>query len=396
MKLMGLLPNVSKRSCLVWIKLRRNMGNYNIRILGSIYFLYCIFLYFLYTHLGFIYANEGAKYIDLAQSLNGITWNEYWSIYKLYFGYILYLKIGLQLFSNKAIFIFIQILLNFIGGYLILQIVRQHRWPLVVGYSSLGLFFFCYPLQYWTLTLYTETSFVFLTLLLYYLGINLNKKNVLVFIFLSLFMIFWRPQGLHFILLLVAYLLHYFQIIGYNFFLKVCLVILIGLGVTSMLVKVDSLFYFAQFFNYEPFVQTKPYLHSDMQVKDNLLHAYRIMIDEIGWMRTIELQIKKIFWFLNMTRPCYSLKSNVLLFINSIVYFGLGLGSLFIKPTLNTNKSFLSFTFFWAASCLVNVFLGYNDWHNRYNIIFIPFLCMAIGHFIYNFWLSRIHKLKNR
>jgi hypothetical protein len=372
------------------------MGNYNIRIIGSIYFLYCIFLYFLYTYLGFIYANEGAKYMDLAQSLNGITWSEYWSIYKLYFGYILYLKYGLQLFSNKAFFIFIQIFLNFIGGYLILQIVRQHRWPLVVGYSSLVLFFFCYPLQYWTLTLYTETSFVFLTLLLYYLGINLNKKNGLVFIFLSIFMIFWRPQGLHFILLLVAYLLHYFHIIGYNFFLKVCIVILIGLGVTSMLVKVDSLFYFAQFFNYEPFVQTKPYLHSDMEVKDNLLHAYRIMIEEIGWMRAIELQIKKIYWFLNMTRPCYSLKSNVLLFINSIVYFGLGLASLFAKPNLNTNKSFLSFTFFWAASCLVNVFLSYNDWHNRYNIIFIPFLCMAIGHFIYYFWLSRIHKLKIR
>lgn len=396
MKLMGISPNVSRRSCLVWIKLRRNMGNYNIRILGLIYFVYCIFLYFLYTHLGFIYGNEGAKYIDLAQSLNGITWNEYWSIYKLYFGYILYLKFGLQLFSNKAIFIFIQILFNFIGGYLILQIVRQHRWPLVVGYFSLGLFFFCYPLQYWTFTLYTETSFVFLTLLLYYLGINLNKKNGLVFIFLSIFMIFWRPQGLHFILLLNAYLLNYFQIIGYNFFLKVCLVILFGLGVTSLLAQVDSLFYFSQFFNYEPFVQTKPCLHSDMQVKDNLLHAYHIMINEIGWRGALELQVRKIYWFFNMTRPCYSLKSNILLFINSIIYFGLGLVSLFIKPTLNSNKSFHSFTIFWGGSCLVNVFLSYNDWHNRYNIIFIPFLCMALGYFIYNFWLIRIQKLKIR
>ncbi|MCE2963907.1 MAG: hypothetical protein ACK5UE_05340 [Chitinophagales bacterium] len=66
--------------------------------------MYCISLYFLYTHLGFIYANEEATYIDLAQSVNGITWNKYYSICTLSFGYILYWKFGLQLFSRKAIF----------------------------------------------------------------------------------------------------------------------------------------------------------------------------------------------------------------------------------------------------------------------------------------------------
>jgi|688.fasta_scaffold130741_2 hypothetical protein len=352
------------------------------KIIGTIFLLYGLFLLLIYSQIGCVYGGEGAKYVYLANILNINTWSIFWDTYKFNFSYILYIKLGQFLFSTKVIFIWIHIILNFIGAILILKIVEHFKWPKVAGCISILLFLLCYPLQYWTFTLFSETSFIFLTILFFYLGIKLSRKTILLFIVVSFLLMFWRPQGLQFLLIISIFLLYHYQmitqrtaIIGYS-------LTLIILAVMMLIVEVDGALYLFYFFNYTPVLVTIPPWHPELHPTDNLLHCYQILIRELGWYEATKLHLNKIVWFFNMTRSYYSFYTNIVMTLSTILFFGLGLPIIYSLGKIDKQKEFVYMTVFMLLSCLTNVFFSHNEWHNRYNIVFFPFLCICMGYYL--------------
>lgn len=337
---------------------------------------YLVELLVIYLKSGIVYTNEASKYLYLADHLAWDNWVELVEKYKFYITYALVLKVGLAVFKDKLILIFIHILLSFMSSVMIFRMSEKLfniRWAARI---AVVLFLGCYPIQFWTLTLYSETVFIFLYMLLFYYLILYRFKSLYFAIILSVLVLFTRPYGVFFVLCFWMYYVQLTWKLSLRNYIGMFVFCFIVLFTAIVNYKVSSTFYLTGVLYREAMCTNLQDIANPLNPFDNLSHTYQYLYYKMGAKALVLLEIKKLCWYFCMLRPHYSILSNLIFgFFN--LYFFIGIYSFFRLRTIHQNL-FVMLSFLFFANVFM-VVLTYNEWHNRFNILMLPFLCIYIG-----------------
>jgi len=352
---------------------------------------YLALIALLYFKNGVVYHNEAEKYLLVADRLSFSTLDVLFAKYKFYFTFVCFLKLGLYLFKYKFVLILFHILFNLISSLFIYRIGLKLTDSDFASKIAVGLFLFCYPLQFWTLTLYSETLFIFLCLWLFYYLICHSFKSLYLTILISVLMFFARPFG---VLFVMYYWIYYFQTklkFKLSYFVFINLLATIAIFSLILVVKTDSSFYLVALLYKEPMMTSLYPLTNPFMEKDSLLNVYLYIYREIGFIELLKLEIKKFLWFFCLPRPHYSLLTNLIMGFSSF-YFIFGIYGL-IKNKLNQITLSLTVGFLFLSN-IIMVLLTLNEWNNRYNILVFPIFCIIIGNCIKNLLAQNGKKLE--
>jgi hypothetical protein len=337
------------------------------------------------TITGFVFHQEAGKYLELARTLELYNWEEYFSKYKFYMTYVVYLKIAKIYLSNYQI-VYLHIILLYVSSHLLYKILEKEYKDRQIAIVGKILFLFCYPVHFWSTSLYIEPFFIILLILMMYLVYN--RSNVLLISIVSILFLFSRPNGpICLIFLLIFYYSNSLEFIKkYNS--KLYVLALLFVVASILFIKVDSNFQLAAIMNKEALGLSTTTDASGLNVRDNLWNAYLLIINQIGYKSFAVLMGKKVFWYFNMTRPYYSKLHNVV-YAFYMLYFVFGF--LAIRSQLKNEKHRQLGKLIGALfiSNLILIVLYQNEWHNRLNIISLPILCLSIAPYI-------LSKVKNK
>jgi hypothetical protein len=348
------------------------IANRFIYILLSI--AYGIFLYFIYRRTGIVVINEAEKYIHAADAL--LKGNLAASIqqYPFYSSYICFVAL-FKLIGGIKLVVIAQAVLSFFSAICIKKII-----DLICdksNFSILGMliFLFSYPLQYWTLTLFSDSFFVSLiAITLFYTVKEKSKKELFLWLLLNLVLIAARPPG---IFLSISFILHFLATEK-----KITEKKVIMSGAILYFILLIGLFYLP--------VETKTYIKpiaggavivdkADYDIpafnstaKCTMAAAYRYLYSQHGPGYIAKLYGKKVLSFFTLTRPYYSNLNNLILSFHYLLYFFSIAGIFYLRKK---KKAFITALFLLPIFLIANlVGLTYNEWHYRFTLAIFPFL----------------------
>jgi hypothetical protein len=358
---------------------------------------YGLFLYLIYRRTGIVTINEAEKYISAADALlkgdltRSIQQHLFYSSYVCFVA-LLKLTGGIKLVATA------QAVFSFFSAVCIKKTI-----DLIAGksnFSMLGMliFLFSYPLQYWTLTLFSDSFFVsIIVITIFYTVKEKSKKELLLWLFLNFILITARPPGIFFSLSFVLYFLVSKKIVTEK---KGMLA-----GVVLFLLLLMGMFYLP--------VETKGYIRPitagavivdqadydvpafDSTAKSTMAAAYNHLYIQYGPGYIVKLYGKKVLSFFTLTRPYYSTLNNLILSFHYLLYF-FSIAGIFImrKKKRNMLTALFILPVFLAANL---VGLTYNEWHYRFTLAIFPFLIIltAIGiQYFYHFIAKLLYTKK--
>lgn len=349
-------------------------ANATTAIYTAIVLLYGLFLYLIYKYSGLVTINEAEKYITAAKALLNGNVKYTFTQHLFYSGYILFIS---PFFAAGGIagVVIAQAVANILAALCLKKSV-----DIILPDNSLSLlaallFLFSYPIQYWTLTLYSDNFFVVLICISLYYTVkqNTNKEEILLTILLLL-LIFSRPPGIFISLVFGCYYLYN------NGWLSISKTI--WAGAISLIVIFTVLFF-------NP-VETKGYIKPiaagciivekpDYDVpefnkidKSTLSEAYIYLYKQYGFAKLTALYFAKIKSFYTLTRPYYSKLNNSILMLHYLLYFFALLGVILLR-----NKRKFLILLLTNVVLISNLTgLTYNEWHYRFTLAILPFLIL--------------------
>lgn len=334
---------------------------------------YVLFLYLLYRYSGIVTVNEAEKYILASQEfLKGNI--VYTFEHHLFYSSYVFFVAPFYALGGVIGVVIAQVVVNILAA----TCIKKSIDLLLPGnkVSVLGplIFLFSYPIQYWTLSLYSDNFFVCLTsICLYY---TLKKKTMpekIFWLLLLLIQIFTRPPGIFLSLVFGAYYLYTEKIVSTSR--------LWVLAATMLVILLSFLFYIP--------VETKAYIKPiaagaiivdmpDYDIpkfneieKSSLGNAYSYLLDKIGLAGIIKLYYKKLTSFFTLTRPYYSTLHNTVLTAHYLLYILAIIGSIIVFKK-NERIVILGICSIFLIANLVG--LTYNEWHYRFTLVIFPFL----------------------
>jgi hypothetical protein len=334
---------------------------------------YSSFLYLIYRNSGIITANEAEKYILASQKL--INGDIAYSIrhHLFYSSYIVFITPFMAGGGTIAVVI-VQALLNIIAAMCIKKsvdiILPSNKMSFIGGL----IFLFSYPIQYWTLTLFSDNFFVSLICItLYYtLKRNKTKPQLLFWIFLLAFLLFTRPPGIFLTIAFFCYFLYESKLMKSSKALLTAFFLLLILFVVLFNVPVENKGYIKPIAAGGIIVDKPDYDVPGFtsNEKSTLTEAYVFLLKQHGFPHVMRLYVKKFVSFFTLTRPYYSTINNGVLTVYYCFYVLALVGLFLIRRQKAIVLLFVSSVFLLANLTA----LTYNEWHYRFTLATFPFI----------------------
>jgi hypothetical protein len=334
---------------------------------------YSFFLYLIYRNSGIITGNEAEKYILASQKLiNGdIAYSFHHHFF--YSSYILFITPFMTVGGTVAVVV-AQALLNIIAAICINKstdlIIPNNKMSFVGGL----IFLFSYPIQYWTLTLFSDNFFVALICItLYYtLKKNKTKPQLLFWVFLLTVQLFTRPPGIFLTITFFCYYLYESKIMKGSKVLLTALILLFILFVVLFNVPVENKGYIKPIAAGSIIVDKPDYNVPGFSSNERstLNEAYVFLFKQHGVSYFISLYAKKFVSFFTLTRSYYSSINNGVLTLYYCFYVLALVGLVLIRRQKAISMLFLSSVFLLANLTA----LTYNEWHYRFTLAAFPFI----------------------
>lgn len=334
---------------------------------------YLLFLYLLYQYGGIVTTNEAEKYILASQEFLKSNVSYTFEHHLFYSSYVFFVTPFYAIGGITGVVI-AQIVFNMLAASCIKKSIDLILPGNKVSFWGALIFLFSYPIQYWTLTLFSDNFFVCLiSICLYYTLKKKTSREIILWLFLLIIQIFTRPPGIFLSTAFGFYYLYTTKIFSTS---RIWVLAIITLGVIFSL-----LFYIP--------VETKAYIKPiaggaiivdmpDYNIpkfnkieKSSLGNAYRYLIDKIGLGGVIKLYFKKLLSFFTLTRAYYSTLHNAVLTTHYLLYILAIIGAISVFKK-NERIVILGIC---AISLTANlVGLTYNEWHYRFTLAIFPFL----------------------
>lgn len=344
------------------------------RIVAAIAFFYAVFIFFLANSTGIITQNEAEKYISAALAVYSGDIKPIINSHLFYTSYILFVSIFFLL-KNIIVVVIAQSALSFTAGMCLKKITDQIIGRSAYSYISMLLFLFAFPIQSWTVTLFSDSFFISLSVItLFYTIKEKSNTEVILWLCLNLLLIFARPPGIFLVLPNITYFLIQSKItkaitayIAYSLIFSAVLISLFYMPaetkgyikpIAAERIIVDSIDY-----TVPEFTTAK---------KSTIAQAYTYISHKNSSIRLGILYLKKILSFFTLNRPYYSRAHNFLLLPFYLLYV---LSVVGIYSLWKSDKKNVLFLFALSIFGLTNlVALTYNEWHYRFTITIFPFL----------------------
>lgn len=336
--------------------------------------LYAGFLFLITQRTGIITINEAEKYITAAESLLKGDIQNLANLYLFYLSYIFFVA-TILLLGNLTSVAIIQALLSFLAAICIKRILVHIQKKKFLSSAGMLFFLFCYPIQVWTITLFSDSFFISMSVItLYYCIKTKSKAEGYFFLLLCIVLIFSRPPGIF--LSLPFFMLFLLQkgILSGRTLLLVFLILFIGLVVAIFHIPAESKGYIRPIAAGRIIVDSSDYNLPGFQTKEkaSLATAYNYLSKEKGNLYIAKIYIKKIVSFFKLTRPYYSKKHNLFLWPNYILYILALPGLIYL---FKSKESKIAYLFSGCILGIINlVGITYNEWHYRFTVTIFPFL----------------------
>ncbi len=338
---------------------------------------YAAFLYIIVSQTGIITINEAEKYISAAQRIATSDFNVILSDYLFYFSYIFFAAILLPV-GNVTTIVIAQAILSYLAALCIKKTLDLLQPNKVISYVGMFAFLFCYPVQVWVATLFSDSFFISLvSISLYYTVKQKTKPEIYFWVFLNATILFARPPGVFLVLVFIMFQLYKSGVLNKK---KVYISFLIGfsgLVLSVFFIKVETKAYILPVAAGRIIVDSSHYSVPGFSTKSksNLAEAYQYLYKHQGAGYLATLYTKKCFSFFTLTRPYYSAKHNkiVQLFYLFYPFFLIGLIYLWMF-----GKKDIVVLLCISVFCLMNlVAITFNEWHYRFTMPAFPFLIIG-------------------
>lgn len=338
----------------------------------SIIILYSLFLYLIYCQSGIVTINEAEKYVSASKKL--MSGNiEYLINYHLFYcGYIFFITPFFAIGGAFAVII-AQAILSCVAAYSIKKSIDIITPANKSSILSMIIFLFSYPIQYWTLTLFSDSFFVSLICIALYF--TLKKKNsvqTVCWLVILLVLIFTRPPGVFIALVFGCYYLYTSRLLSPTKILLSGILLLLLLFAVLFHMPVETKGYIKPIVAGSIIVEKSDYDIPEFNrlKRSSLFEAYRHLLKQHGFSKTAGLYFKKLISFFTLTRPYYSIINNSMLAAHYLVYLMAIIGLFALK-----NKKALILLFVTTIFLVSNLTaLTYNEWHYRFTLAIFPFL----------------------
>jgi hypothetical protein len=159
--------------------------------------LHLLFLLGIYLYQGIHTDKEALKYLGCAQDILQGDLTDILGNYLKYGAYVLFLLPFVAL-GVPELAVFAQIILGILGAVALSRIVVRITGNAVAGNLAMALLLLCYPVQQWTLALYTESFFTSMAILFVERITRAQRPDVWT-IALAVITVFARPVGMLFV-----------------------------------------------------------------------------------------------------------------------------------------------------------------------------------------------------
>ena len=348
--------------------------------------LFCFWAFvqlFLFLIFGIVTTGEATKYSYEAQNLlnNGHFSEPKYIFYSAYiFLHILFIELKWETTGVYAI----QLLVNLLSMYLLFRITFNLSKNILISFLCVFLMIVCYPWQYWTVHLYTESLFCPLIIIFTYVLFFMKKKSrqqIVIAFLLFLLILTTRPTGLYFIpvmgfLFMYKLICAKRNIAALIYVLGICAVFLITLNYAM---KSGSSFDFIK-----PLIENNVICDIPVTgqapsppavlpgIEGNLAGVFEYIIHNPS--QFLKMASLKFVSYWGMTRPYYSPSHNLgLICFFYPLYFFAAMGIFWLSKV---NKFFT----FYAAVLLIiftlSVMFTCDDWNNRFIMPILPFVIL--------------------
>ncbi len=344
----------------------------------------CIHTYLL-MRMGIVISGDGHKYYDQAlvfMESGGFSENRFW-LYSFYiFCRAIFIKLGIGQWGMYAF----QLLLNglaIVGFYFLVNKLTNIK----SAYWATLLLVVCYPFQYWTVHLITESLFfsliIFFTGFVFITRLKITFHWLIAALLLSM-LVFTRPSGLYFLLALIPVFFvlpllrqHAWASILLSSGMLVLVFTIAGWSSRNT-PALDFLKPFAEnhVLCYLP-VKTGP-----QPAKQEAGSVWHFIIQHP--VQSLWLMAKRFATYWGLVRAHYSWSHNAMLIL---FFYPLYLFAFFgIRPLFFKNRVFTTFALSLFMVFTLSVMLTCDDWSNRFLLPLVPFIIIfAVTGFMHVF-----------
>ena len=366
-----------------------------IAIVSSLYFIAAFAILFYY---GVNSDGEAFKYLLDAKSIADGKGLNYGEFSYFFVTYSLFLSIFIKYKISLFIVAVIQIVLSYLAAFSLYRLISR------AGNHNLGIlifvcYSFCYSIQKWIFFIYSEgvhTSLVVIGFCLFIkLLENYTIKNLLFFIVISIAIVTTRPVGILF--LLSAFLTCMHHCFTKKHYKTVLILLIVGIVLcTAILNSPVRYFINPDSLKRMELICMVPQTNINANYSEfnrtGLIGAFKVVKNDIGFYNFFLAGVKKLGLFFGLTRSYYSLKNNIFLSINWLLY-PFAIAGIFF----NRQKEFTvikTFSIFILLVTSLGIFVTCDDWSNRFIAPVFPFILMLATHGLYN--LIKIEKNINK
>ena len=301
-----------------------------------------------------------------------------------YMGYSLILAFFLKFKLSFNFVVLLQTIMTLISALCIKKISKRlgYKYPEI----AMMLFLFYVPIQMRNFFILSDSIFVSFTIITFYYFIKeKNLKNILIFIFLSLFTLTIRPHG---VLILILIIIYFYKIIPknnkniYKFFYFFSLIVPFIFLLDFYLDKSTKNYFYISgevIFGYKDIIVEYDDLPKNLIEKSVIYQNVFLLFNYP--IESTKLYLYKIFFYISGIRPYYSLMHNSLEFVYTFSIFIIGITS-YVLNKKNKIKNFMMMLV--ILSILGSLITG-PDWSGRYRMYIMPFIFILASEFIENF-----------
>ncbi len=345
------------------------------KITFLLFVLYLIFISLVAQKYGLIDQLEALKYTLSTKKLIAGDYSVLNSDMTPFLSYIFFL-IPFTLAGNVKYAIAAQILLSFSAAHCLKKICDKWFADRLIGFIVLCIFLFNFFIQFWTISLFSESFFISISILLIYAVLTRQQNifNILLILALALIVTFSRPQGILFVLPSLLYYLetHWGVKIKWTHIILSFLALLVFVFILNRQVNCEFVFLpIADCSIICGFPQkTFQGIYPD---KCTIASAHQYLIQTYGPLQGLVLFFKKIISLFTFTRPYYSLSHNIVVGLNYLLLF-FCLPLLFKRPAKLSKELLFLCRISFLNVCLIG--LTYDEWHGRYLSIIMSVLIL--------------------
>lgn len=359
---------------------------------------YFITAFVILSYYGVNSDGEAFKYLLDAKSIADGKVLNYGEFSYFFVTYSLFLSIFIKYKISLFIVAIIQIVLSYLAAFSLYRLISR------AGNHNLGIlifvcYLFCYSIQKWIFFIYSEGVHTSLVVIGFCLFIKLLEKytikNLLFFIVISIAIVTTRPVGILF--LLSAFLTCMHHCFTKKHYKTVWILLIVGIVLcTAILNSPVRYFINPDSLKRMELICMVPQTNINANYSEfnrtGLIGAFKVVKNDIGFYNFFLAGVKKLGLFFGLTRSYYSLKNNIFLSINWLLY-PFAIAGIFF----NRQKEFTvikTFSIFILLVTSLGIFVTCDDWSNRFIAPVFPFILMLATHGLYN--LIKIEKNINK